>query len=156
MGYLGTRERRTRMKFMPKGLTCWHAGPNAFYTAVPKILPHYISHLYSNASDREYFVRPVSSLWVRDSLLVLYRLYDLKMIVSKTKNLEHQNNEHACANTGALCDLTFGIASARHQIVQATVIPTDLILFTRIAGCDQIPNEIFDFLIAAVHLQTVE
>lgn len=124
--------------------------------AVPKILPHYISLLCSNELDREYFVHRVFSLSALGSLWDPYRLYDLKMIVSKTKNLEHQNNEHRCAKIGGLCDLTFGIASTRYKIVQTTMISTNFIFFTRFTGCDQIPNKIFNFLISTVDLKTVE
>lgn len=53
-------------------------------------------------------------------------------------------------------ELTFRIASSRHQVVQTTMIATDLILSARFARRYQIPDEVLDLFVAFVYLQAVE
>lgn len=55
-----------------------------------------------------------------------------------------------------LPELTLGVATARHQIVQPAVVATDLVLAARLGRRDQVPDEVLDLLVAFVHLQAIE
>lgn len=63
---------------------------------------------------------------------------------------------HACYNEAALSPLTFSIPSSGYQVMQSTMIASDLTCFTTFRGCDQFPNEILDLLVSLIAIEAVQ
>lgn len=52
--------------------------------------------------------------------------------------------------------LTFGISPSGYQIVQSTVIASDLTLFATLRRGDQLPNKVLNFLVTLIAFETVQ